>query len=256
MLGGVTFLTFGAVLLGPALEHVTWQEALYAVLSLTVVRMLPVAIGMIGSGATWRTVGFLGWFGPRGLASIVFAVIAVEEAHLPGANTILIDGVPDRRPIGVRARNHRGPARARLRGLVRVASAAAPSGDGERSDAGTPDAGASSRRDELRSQDANPHRASHGPTPHPESLLVLYLGDAAGGANSRGPPCHRARRSANPYWAEHRPGRVPRRPRTRTLADVARLTAVYVNRDRCGPGEGPRGHWTETLRQRTEERGE
>ncbi len=90
LLGGVTFLTFGAVLLGPALEHVTWQEALYAVLSLTLVRMLPVAIGMIGSGATWRTVAFLGWFGPRGLASIVFAVIAVEEAHLPGADTILI----------------------------------------------------------------------------------------------------------------------------------------------------------------------
>ncbi len=89
LLGGLTFLTFGAVMLGPALEHVTWQEALYAVLSLTVARMLPVAIAMIGSGATWRTVGFLGWFGPRGLASIVFAVIAVEGAHLPGANTIL-----------------------------------------------------------------------------------------------------------------------------------------------------------------------
>ena len=89
LLGGVTFLIFGAVLLGPALEHVTWQIALYAVLSLTVVRMLPVAIGMIGSGAAGRTVGFLGWFGPRGLASIVFAVIAVQEARLPGANTIV-----------------------------------------------------------------------------------------------------------------------------------------------------------------------
>ena len=89
LLGGVTFLIFGAVLLGPALEHVSWQIALYAVLSLTVVRMLPVAIAMIRSGATWRTVGFLGWFGPRGLASIVFALIAVQEAHLPGADTIL-----------------------------------------------------------------------------------------------------------------------------------------------------------------------
>jgi sodium/hydrogen antiporter len=90
LLGGVTFLIFGAVLLGPALKHVSWQIALYALLSLTLVRMLPVAIAMIGTGARRPTVGFLGWFGPRGLASIVFAVIVVEEAHLPGAQTILL----------------------------------------------------------------------------------------------------------------------------------------------------------------------
>ena len=89
LLGGVTFLTFGAVLLGPSLEHLSWQIALYAVLSLTLARMLPVAVAMIASGAQVPTVGFLGWFGPRGLASIVFAVIVVEEAHLPGAQTIL-----------------------------------------------------------------------------------------------------------------------------------------------------------------------
>jgi len=58
--------------------------------SLTLVRMLPVAIAMVGSDAKRETVGFLGWFGPRGLASIVFAVIAVEEAHLTGADTILL----------------------------------------------------------------------------------------------------------------------------------------------------------------------
>ncbi len=89
LLGGVTFLIFGAVLLGPAIKHISWQVALYAVLSLTLVRMLPVAIAMIGSGAKRQTVAFLGWFGPRGLASIVFAVIAVQEAHLTGADTIL-----------------------------------------------------------------------------------------------------------------------------------------------------------------------
>ena len=89
MLGGVTFLIFGAVLLGPALQHVSWRIALYAVLSLTVVRMLPVAVAMIRTGAQAATVGFLGWFGPRGLASIVFAVIVVEEARLPGTDTIL-----------------------------------------------------------------------------------------------------------------------------------------------------------------------
>ena len=81
---------FGAVLLGPALKHVTWEIVLYAVLSLTVVRMLPVAIAMLGTSANWRTVAFVGWFGPRGLASIVFAVIVVQEANLPGATTILL----------------------------------------------------------------------------------------------------------------------------------------------------------------------
>jgi NhaP-type Na+/H+ or K+/H+ antiporter len=89
LLGGVTFLIFGAVLLGPALEQLSWRIVLYAVLSLTLVRMLPVAVAMIGTGARARTVGFLGWFGPRGLASIVFAVIVVEEAHLAAVNTIL-----------------------------------------------------------------------------------------------------------------------------------------------------------------------
>jgi NhaP-type Na+/H+ or K+/H+ antiporter len=90
VLGGVTFLIFGAVLLGPTLQRVSWQIALYAVLSLTLIRMLPVAISMVRSGAKWETVGFLGWFGPRGLATIVFAVISVQEAHLKGAETILL----------------------------------------------------------------------------------------------------------------------------------------------------------------------
>ena len=89
LLGGVTFLIFGAILLGPTLKHVSWQIALYAGLSLTLVRMLPVAVAMLGSAAKWPTVTFLGWFGPRGLASIVFAVITVQQAHLAGVDTIL-----------------------------------------------------------------------------------------------------------------------------------------------------------------------
>ena len=87
-LDSVTFLVFGAVLLGPAFKHMSWQIALYAVLSLTVVRMLPVAISLWGTHARAPTVAFIGWFGPRGLASIVFAVI-VEDAHLPHADTIV-----------------------------------------------------------------------------------------------------------------------------------------------------------------------
>jgi NhaP-type Na+/H+ or K+/H+ antiporter len=85
----VTFIVFGAVLLGPVLGDVTWSVALYAVLSLTVVRMLPVAIAMIGTGARRPTLAFLGWFGPRGLASIVFAVLVLEEGGLPHDDLIL-----------------------------------------------------------------------------------------------------------------------------------------------------------------------
>ena len=89
MLAAVTFMVFGAVLLGPALGDLTWQIALYAVLSLTVVRMLPVAISLLGTGARRPTVGFLGWFGPRGAASIVFALLVLEEEGLPHENVVL-----------------------------------------------------------------------------------------------------------------------------------------------------------------------
>jgi NhaP-type Na+/H+ or K+/H+ antiporter len=90
LLDGVTFVIFGAVLLGPALSHLSWKIALYAALSLTVVRLLPVALAMYGTGARAWTVAFVGWFGPRGLASIVFAVIVVQESALPHTSTILV----------------------------------------------------------------------------------------------------------------------------------------------------------------------
>jgi sodium/hydrogen antiporter len=90
LLNGVTFLLFGAILLGPALSELSWELVLYALLSLTVVRMLPVAVAMVGSRARGPTVGFLSWFGPRGLASIVFAVIVIEESQLPQEHTIVL----------------------------------------------------------------------------------------------------------------------------------------------------------------------
>ena len=130
--GDVTFLIFGAVLLGPALKHVSWQIALYAVLSLTLVRMLPVAIAMFGTGAKWQTVGFLGWFGPRGLASIVFAVITVAAGAPPGVRHDPARDLPDGRPVGGRPRNHGSAAREPLRPLVRGPPAEPPAGDGKR----------------------------------------------------------------------------------------------------------------------------
>ena len=90
VLNGVTFLFFGAILLGPALGELTWELVLYAALSLTAVRMLPVAIAMWGTRARLPTVGFLGWFGPRGLASIVFALIVIEESQLPHERLIVL----------------------------------------------------------------------------------------------------------------------------------------------------------------------
>jgi sodium/hydrogen antiporter len=90
LLAAATFVVFGATLLEPSLDHLGWAVAGYAVLSLTVVRMLPVAIAMKGTGARRPTVAFLGWFGPRGLASIVFAVLLVEaEGTLPSEGTLL-----------------------------------------------------------------------------------------------------------------------------------------------------------------------
>ena len=88
VLNSITFIVFGALMLGPALGHVTVAIAAYAVLSLTLVRMLPVGIAMLGTDARRPTVRFLGWFGPRGLASIVFAVILIEEGGLPHDNVI------------------------------------------------------------------------------------------------------------------------------------------------------------------------
>jgi len=88
LLNAVTFIVFGAAFMKPLIERATWQVALYALLSLTIVRILPVAIAMLGTGARPATILYLGWFGPRGLASIVFAVL-VAEANTPHAATIV-----------------------------------------------------------------------------------------------------------------------------------------------------------------------
>jgi NhaP-type Na+/H+ or K+/H+ antiporter len=75
----LVWLAFGAVEVVPALQHLSWQTAVYAVLSLTVIRMAPVALSLVGSGLGRAAVAFVGWFGPRGLASVVFALIALED---------------------------------------------------------------------------------------------------------------------------------------------------------------------------------
>ncbi|MEU9132861.1 cation:proton antiporter [Kitasatospora sp. NPDC048540] len=83
LLAPLSFLVFGAIILGPVLEHLSWRTVVYALISLTVVRMLPVALSLIGTGLRPASVAYIGWFGPRGLASVVFGLLAFEE-HLPG----------------------------------------------------------------------------------------------------------------------------------------------------------------------------
>ncbi len=73
----IVWFMFGAVML-PALEHSQWQDFVFAFLALTVVRMLPVGVVLIGTKLDLATVGVVGWFGPRGLASVVFALLALD----------------------------------------------------------------------------------------------------------------------------------------------------------------------------------
>nr|BFE73268.1 hypothetical protein GCM10020092_065690 [Actinoplanes digitatis] len=88
----LTWLTFGAVAVPIVIEQIDWQVAVYAVLSLTVVRMLPVALVLIGARLSRPTVAFVGWFGPRGLASIIFALIALDELHGEADRVVAIIG--------------------------------------------------------------------------------------------------------------------------------------------------------------------
>jgi NhaP-type Na+/H+ or K+/H+ antiporter len=88
LLALVTFMTIGGMLVEPIFARFDMAALAYAVVSLTLVRLLPVAVSLAGSGVTARSALFLGWFGPRGLASIVFAVIVVEQRTVPHAEEI------------------------------------------------------------------------------------------------------------------------------------------------------------------------
>jgi len=87
LLSLATWVCFGAVVVPAAFGVVDLRVALLAVLSLTAIRMLPVFVSLLGTGARSRAKLFIGWFGPRGLASVVFCVIVLGES-LPHAATI------------------------------------------------------------------------------------------------------------------------------------------------------------------------
>ncbi len=83
LLSLLIFLIFGAVMVPEALELATFPILLYSLLSLTVIRMLPVTLSLLGSRLRPGTVLFLGWFGPRGIASILFGLLIVQNSSLP-----------------------------------------------------------------------------------------------------------------------------------------------------------------------------
>lgn len=75
----LVFLIFGAGMVAPALATLSWQVIIYALLSLTIIRMLPVAISLVGAKLQLDTILFLGWFGPRGIASIIYGLLVIEH---------------------------------------------------------------------------------------------------------------------------------------------------------------------------------
>ena len=132
VLNGVTFVLFGAILLGPALGELSWELALYAVLSLTLVRMLPVAIAMLGLARPAADARL-----PRLVRPPRAGVDRVRGDRGRGVEPSArapdrARDLPDRRALGLRPRPQRRPARRPLRPLVRAAPARQGAADGER----------------------------------------------------------------------------------------------------------------------------
>jgi len=84
----LTFFLFGALILPEAMTHFTPDMFIYAFLCLTLVRMVPVAMSMMGSGLRLPEIAFIGWFGPRGLASLLFALLIVEDLKVMQAEFV------------------------------------------------------------------------------------------------------------------------------------------------------------------------
>jgi NhaP-type Na+/H+ or K+/H+ antiporter len=84
----LTFLVFGAVLAPIGLEHASWKTLTLALLFLTVVRIIPIWLSLLGMKLDSYEKFFLGWFGPRGLASILFALLVLDRFEIPGAEEV------------------------------------------------------------------------------------------------------------------------------------------------------------------------
>jgi NhaP-type Na+/H+ or K+/H+ antiporter len=78
LLSLIMFFLFGLIYVPEALQHADLMIVSYALLSLTLIRLLPVLISLLGSGLSWRHRLFLGWFGPRGIASVLYLLLAID----------------------------------------------------------------------------------------------------------------------------------------------------------------------------------
>ena len=84
----LTFMLFGAIMLPDAIGNISWRYILYALVSLTLVRMIPVAISLIRKGLSTPSILYIGWFGPRGAASILYVLLVIDKHDLSGENII------------------------------------------------------------------------------------------------------------------------------------------------------------------------
>jgi sodium/hydrogen antiporter len=84
---------FGALVAYRAADFFNWKSVAFALIALTLLRMLPVAVSLLGSGFKWPTTVFIGWFGPRGLATVIFALISTDELGLTDTNRFAVAGM-------------------------------------------------------------------------------------------------------------------------------------------------------------------
>ncbi len=89
LLSFVVWFFFGAVMV-PVLADVGWRDVAFAPLALTVLRMAPVALSLLGVGFDGASVAVVGWFGPRGLASVVFALLALDQLAPADGDRVLV----------------------------------------------------------------------------------------------------------------------------------------------------------------------
>ena len=89
----LVWLAFGAIAVVPALTGLPWQTVVYAGGSLTLIRMVPVAVALAGARLGGTAVALIGWFGPRGLASVVFALLALEDLGQHAGQAVSVIGL-------------------------------------------------------------------------------------------------------------------------------------------------------------------
>lgn len=122
----LVWLAFGAIAVPLVIESFDAITILYAVLSLTIVRMVPVALASIGAGLDRYTVLFVGWFGPRGLASLLFALLALEELGSSADQAVSVIAVT----VFLSVLAHGGSAKPLAKRYGEAAAVRAPDADG------------------------------------------------------------------------------------------------------------------------------